>query len=183
VKGVPASPQGVPAVAPPQGVSPTAQGVTETDGSLTRAPAPPQGAQRLTPPEAAERLAPPEAAKPPAPPRRRKGPRPKHVPQRMCVACRSHDTKRGLYRIVRSPEGQVEPDPTGRRNGRGAYLCGQGACWEKALASGILARALNVEIDPETIDRLRRYAATLPLETSTAAGTAPILAKTEGEHR
>ena len=65
----------------------------------------------------------------------------------------------------------------------GAYLCGQGACWEKALASGILARALNVEIDPETIDRLRRYAATLPLETSMAAGTAPILAKTEGEHR
>jgi uncharacterized protein len=101
----------------------------------------------------------------------------------MCVACRSHDTKRGLYRIVRGPEGQVEPDPTGRRNGRGAYLCGQGACWEKGLASGILARALNVEIDPETIDRLRRYAATLPLETSTAAGTAPILAKTKGEHR
>jgi hypothetical protein len=47
----------------------------------------------------------------------------------------------------------------------------------------MLARALNVEIDPETLDRLRRYAATLPLETSTAAGTAPILARTEGEHR
>jgi uncharacterized protein len=80
----------------------------------------------------------------------------------MCVACRGHDAKRGLYRIVRSPEGQVEPDPTGRRNGRGAYLCGQSACWEKALASGILARALNVEIDAETLDRLRRYAAMLP---------------------
>ena len=114
---------------------------------------------------------------------RTQAPGPKHVPQRMCVACRGHDAKRGLYRIVRSPEGQVEPDPTGRRNGRGAYLCGQGACWEKALASGMLARALNVEIDPETLDRLRRYAATLPLETSTAAGTAPILARTEGDHR
>jgi predicted RNA-binding protein YlxR (DUF448 family) len=101
----------------------------------------------------------------------------------MCIACRGHDAKRELYRIVRSPEGQVEPDPTGRRNGRGAYLCGQRACWEKALASGMLGRALNVEIDPETLDRLRRYAATLPLETSTAAGTAPILARTEGEHR
>ena len=114
---------------------------------------------------------------------KRKVPRPKHVPQRMCVACRGHDTKRGLYRIVRAPEGVVEPDPTGRRNGRGAYLCGQAACWEKGLASGMLARALNVEIDTETLDRLRRYAATLPLEPSTAAGTAPTLARTEGEHR
>src|SRR5215211_804131 len=101
----------------------------------------------------------------------------------MCVACRGHDTKRGLYRIVRDPGGEVAPDPTGRRNGRGAYLCGQVACWEKALASGLLARALNVEIGTETLDRLRRYAATLPLETPKVAGTAPILARTEGEHR
>lgn len=106
--------------------------------------------------------------KPKASPPRRK----KHVPQRMCVACRERDTKRGLHRIVRTPEGGVEPDPTGRRNGRGAYLCGQAACWEKALASGILARALNVDIDTETIDALRQYAATLPLESSTAVGAA-----------
>jgi hypothetical protein len=46
----------------------------------------------------------------------------------------------------------------------------------------MLARALNVEIDTETLDRLRRYAATLPLETSKVAGTAPKLAKSEGEH-
>jgi predicted RNA-binding protein YlxR (DUF448 family) len=97
--------------------------------------------------------------------RKRKGPRPKRIPQRMCIACRAHDTKRGLYRIVRTPEGAVEPDPTGRRNGRGAYLCGQIACWEKALSSGILARALNIDIDTESLDALRRYAATLPLET------------------
>ncbi len=111
--------------------------------------------------------------------RRAKGPRPKRVPQRMCIACRSHDAKRGLYRIVRTPEGQVEPDPTGRRNGRGAYLCSQHACWEKAMASGILARALNVEIDTDTLNGLRRYAATLPLESPAAAGTAP---ERGGEH-
>jgi predicted RNA-binding protein YlxR (DUF448 family) len=111
--------------------------------------------------------------------RRKSGPRPKHVPQRMCIACRSHDAKRGLYRIVRTPEGQVEPDPTGRRNGRGAYLCGQLACWEKALTTGILARALNVEIDTDTINGLRRHAATLPLESTTAAGAAP---EQGGEH-
>jgi predicted RNA-binding protein YlxR (DUF448 family) len=109
----------------------------------------------------------PQTKRPP----RKKGPRPKHIPQRMCVACREHDAKRGLYRIVRTPEGTVEPDPSGRRNGRGAYLCGRAACWEKALISGILSRALNVEIDTDTMNALRRYAATLPLE-SPAAGAA-----------
>jgi predicted RNA-binding protein YlxR (DUF448 family) len=98
--------------------------------------------------------------------KRHKGPRPKHVPQRMCIACREHDGKRGLYRIVRTPEGAVEPDPTGRRNGRGAYLCGRASCWERALSSGMLARALNVDIDANTLDALRRYAATLPLQTA-----------------
>lgn len=112
--------------------------------------------------------APPKAK--PSPPRR-KGPRPKHVPRRMCIVCRDHDAKRALHRIVRTPEGVVEPDPTGRRNGRGAYLCSREACWEKALTSGLLARALNVEIEKETIDALRRHAATLSLEAA-GAGTA-----------
>lgn len=112
------------------------------------------------------------------PPRQRRA---KHVPERMCIACRGHDAKRGLHRIVRTPAGQVELDATGRRNGRGAYLCGQGACWEKALASGILARALNVEIDTETLNALRRHAATLPLDSPTAA--APASALTEGGNR
>ena len=103
--------------------------------------------------------------------KRHKGPRPKHVPQRMCIACREHEGKRGLHRIVRTPEGAVEPDPTGRRNGRGAYLCGRASCWERVLSSGMLARALNVEIDAKTLDTLRRYAAALPLQTATASAT------------
>ena len=74
--------------------------------------------------------------------------------------------------------------PTGKPNGRGAYLCdNRRLLGASARTRACLARALNVEIDPETLDRLRRYAATLPLETSTAAGTAPISARTEGEHR
>jgi predicted RNA-binding protein YlxR (DUF448 family) len=83
----------------------------------------------------------------------------------MCIVCRSHDAKRQLFRIVRTPEGLIEPDATGRRNGRGAYLCAQASCWEKALTGGALARALNREIDTETRETLRRYATTLPLET------------------
>lgn len=107
-----------------------------------------------------------------APAAGKKGPRPKHVPQRMCIACRSHDAKRGLLRIVRSPEGDVALDPTGRRNGRGAYLCGQPACWEKALGTPLLARALNIEIATDTLEALRRHAATLPSQSPAAAGMA-----------
>ena len=99
----------------------------------------------------------PAGAKP-----RRKGLRPKHVPQRMCVACRDHDAKRALIRLVRPPDGPVAVDPTGRRNGRGAYLCHRPACWERALRMGILSKALKTEIDEETVAALRRHAATLP---------------------
>ena len=103
------------------------------------------------------------AARPAVAPGRRKGPRPKHVPQRMCVACRDHDAKRALIRIVRTPDGEVEVDPTGRRNGRGAYLCHRPACWEKALTTGILSRALKTDIDDDTVAALRRHAAALPV--------------------
>jgi predicted RNA-binding protein YlxR (DUF448 family) len=107
-------------------------------------------------------------------PVRGKGPRPKHVPQRMCVACREHDAKRGLIRIVRTPEGAVALDPSGRQNGRGAYLCHQPACWERALRSGALARALNTTIDGDTVTTLSHFAASLPL-----AAEAPVIS--EGE--
>jgi predicted RNA-binding protein YlxR (DUF448 family) len=86
----------------------------------------------------------------------------------MCVSCRDRSAKRTLVRIVRTPEGVVEIDPTGRRNGRGAYLCDDPACWERALRSDTLARALNTTIDAETLDMLRRHAATLA--PPTAAG-------------
>ena len=94
--------------------------------------------------------------------KRRKGPRPKHVPQRTCVACREKGDKRGLIRIVRSPEGTVAIDPTGKANGRGAYLCHKPECWYKALDTPILARALNTDIPEETQRALREHAATLP---------------------
>lgn len=106
-----------------------------------------------------------------------KGPRPKHVPQRMCIACRSHDAKRGLHRIVRTPEGPVDLDPGGKRNGRGAYLCGSAACWDKALTTGLLARALKTDIQPHTAAALRQFAASL---AERAAATQEV--QTDGEH-
>src|SRR5262245_2552635 len=92
---------------------------------------------------------------------KRKGPRPKHVPRRMCVTCREHDAKRTLTRLVRTADGQVEIDPTGRKNGRGAYLCDNPGCWEKAIKGGLLTRALNTSLSAEAIESLRQHAATL----------------------
>ena len=103
---------------------------------------------------------------------KRRGPRPKHVPQRMCVACRDHAAKRTLIRLVRTPEGAVEVDPTGKRNGRGAYLCERSVCWEKALKTGLLSRALNITLSQETIASLRQHAASLPPPGPVAAGSA-----------
>jgi predicted RNA-binding protein YlxR (DUF448 family) len=93
---------------------------------------------------------------------RRKGPRPKHVPQRMCIACRDRSSKRTLTRVVRTPEGPVVVDPTGKLNGRGAYLCDSRRCWDRAISTNILANALKTEIDIDTAAELRRHAQGLP---------------------
>jgi predicted RNA-binding protein YlxR (DUF448 family) len=80
----------------------------------------------------------------------------------MCIACRDKTAKRALTRIVRTPEGAVVVDPTGKRNGRGAYLCDDPACWERAVSTKLLANALKIDIDAETAAVLRTYAAQLP---------------------
>src|SRR5687768_3824750 len=103
--------------------------------------------------------------------RGKKGPRPKHIPQRMCVSCRERSAKRTLVRIVRTPESAVEIDLTGKRNGRGAYLCDDPACWERALRSEALANALKTTIDPTAVAMLRSHAATLsPVAVSDGSG-------------
>jgi uncharacterized protein len=82
-----------------------------------------------------------------APPAR--GSRPRHVPQRTCVACRQINPKRQLVRIVRAQDGSVTIDPTGKRSGRGAYLCSAPQCWDAGLKRGVLPRALKIESIPE----------------------------------
>ena len=73
------------------------------------------------------------------------GPRPKHVPVRMCISCRRTDAKRDFFRLVRDATGHVTVDTTGKRAGRGAYLCRATACWDQALKRRGLERALRVE--------------------------------------
>ena len=92
-----------------------------------------------------------------APPAR--GSRPRHVPQRTCVACRQTNAKRQLVRIVRAPDGSVTIDASGKRSGRGAYLCDQLECWHAGLKRGVLPRALKIELIPEQdLHTLTEYA-------------------------
>ncbi len=78
----------------------------------------------------------------------------KHVPQRTCIACRKTGVKRELVRLVNIPGVQVEVDLTGKKSGRGAYLCPSHTCWENALKTGRLAQSLRTEISPDNKARL-----------------------------
>src|SRR5215469_671186 len=78
----------------------------------------------------------------------KKPPKVRHVPQRTCVACRQVRPKRELIRVVRTPDGHVELDPTGKRSGRGAYLCARRSCWELALKKGRLEHELETTLTP-----------------------------------
>jgi hypothetical protein len=82
----------------------------------------------------------------------------KHQPRRTCIVCRGVVAKRDLTRIVRTPEGNVERDPHGKRAGRGAYLCDDPACWQKALSTPILERALRTSLSPAEREALTEYA-------------------------
>jgi uncharacterized protein len=82
----------------------------------------------------------------------------RHMPQRTCVACRKVGVKRELIRLVYIPELGVEVDQTGKKSGRGAYLCSNSTCWETALDTGKLEHALRVSIKPDNKERLVNYA-------------------------
>lgn len=79
---------------------------------------------------------------------------PKKIPQRMCLGCREHKDKKDLVRVVRSPEGEVSVDLTGRKNGRGAYICRSKECLKKARKQKAVSKALNCEITDEVFEQL-----------------------------
>ncbi len=82
----------------------------------------------------------------------------KHVPLRSCVVCRTKRPKRELVRIVRTTDGQVVVDATGKLNGRGAYLCSEPACWVGGVTRGKLSQALKTELRGSTRERLITFA-------------------------
>lgn len=79
----------------------------------------------------------------------------KKRPIRQCVACREKKEKNELARVVRTPDGVIAVDTRGKMPGRGAYLCKDVACLERAVKTRALQRALECEIPPETLALLR----------------------------
>lgn len=88
----------------------------------------------------------------------------KHIPQRTCVACRQVGHKRGLVRLVRTPEGEVILDVTGKRAGRGAYLCPTTQCWEMGISGGKLERSLKIILTQEKKGELMKLGEELARE-------------------
>ncbi len=78
----------------------------------------------------------------------------KHIPQRTCVACRKVKAKRELIRLVCVADRDVEVDTSGKKAGRGAYLCRSQECWESGCKSGRLQNALRVTITQDNQKRL-----------------------------
>jgi predicted RNA-binding protein YlxR (DUF448 family) len=74
---------------------------------------------------------------------------------RQCLGCRAMKPKAELIRTVKSPDGVISTDPEKKKPGRGAYLCRDAACLNKALKSKALSRAFHAPIPPETIDAIK----------------------------
>ena len=80
--------------------------------------------------------------------------KPKKIPMRMCVGCREMKEKRELIRVVRTPEGEAVLDATGKRSGRGAYVCRQADCLKRSIKQKQLERQLEITLTPEIIEAL-----------------------------
>lgn len=79
----------------------------------------------------------------------------KKVPERMCTGCKVHKPKKELIRVVKAPDGEISIDFHGKKSGRGAYVCNDISCLEKAIKSRALERAFSCAIPVEIVEKLR----------------------------
>ena len=79
----------------------------------------------------------------------------KKIPLRMCTGCMEMKPKKELIRVVKSPEGEVCIDLTGKKSGRGAYICKSVECFEKAFKTKRLSRNLEIPISEEVYEKLK----------------------------
>ena len=79
----------------------------------------------------------------------------KKMPLRRCLGCNESKPKNELYRIVKTPEGEILLDKTGKKNGRGAYICSSKDCLEKAIKTRRIEREFDTKISGEIYDELR----------------------------
>lgn len=80
----------------------------------------------------------------------------KKTPMRMCIGCREMKPKNDLIRVVKTPEGEVTLDTTGRKNGRGAYVCKNRECLQKIRKRKALSNAFSMFIDDSVYDSLEK---------------------------
>jgi predicted RNA-binding protein YlxR (DUF448 family) len=78
------------------------------------------------------------------------------IPERTCIGCQSKKPKKEMIRIIRTPDGKIEIDKTGKKSGRGAYLCGNVECLDIALRKNNLNRSLKQDIPLQTLDELKK---------------------------
>ena len=83
------------------------------------------------------------------------------VPQRKCIGCNESKPKKELIRIVKTPEGEMLVDDTGRANGRGAYICNDTECLQKAIKTKGLNRAFKMNVDTDVLIKLSEEMAKL----------------------
>ena len=79
----------------------------------------------------------------------------KSLPQRSCIGCNTKKDKKDLIRIVKNKDGNISIDKTGKANGRGAYICNNVECLEKAIKSKRLEKTFEEKIDNEIYGNLR----------------------------
>ena len=80
----------------------------------------------------------------------------KKVPLRQCIGCQEMKSKKEMLRVLKTAEGKIILDATGRKNGRGAYLCFSKECLKKARKNRGLERSLKISIPSEVYDGLEK---------------------------
>ena len=80
----------------------------------------------------------------------------KRLPQRTCIGCNSKKDKKELIRIVKSKDGEIKVDLTGKMEGRGTYICKNEECLEKAIKNKRMAKAFETEIEDSIYENLRK---------------------------
>ena len=79
----------------------------------------------------------------------------KKIPMRMCIGCHENKPKKELIRIVKSPEGEISLDFTGKKAGRGAYLCKNPACLELAVKQHKIEKSFSCKVEPEVYEVMK----------------------------
>ncbi|MEE3470345.1 MAG: YlxR family protein [Butyrivibrio sp.] len=80
----------------------------------------------------------------------------KKIPTRKCVGCGEMRDKKDLIRVIKTPDGEIRLDTTGRANGRGAYICNSAECLKKAVKNRGLEKSLKAQIPEDILEQMNK---------------------------